>query len=145
MSFDYFAAKFLAIGYKVGKVEQCETAIGMDMRQRANNTSSNAKPDDKNIVRRELRSVLTNGTLVDPKMLSDEGASHCISLKETASTSNTPIFGICILDASTGEFNIAEFGDDKSRSKLETVVRQLRPKEIVFERVSNNIDLMENK
>lgn len=28
MSFDFWAAKFLAAGYKVGKVEQAETAIG---------------------------------------------------------------------------------------------------------------------
>jgi len=27
-SFDWWAAKFLAAGYKVGKVEQAETAIG---------------------------------------------------------------------------------------------------------------------
>jgi DNA mismatch repair protein MSH6 len=27
-SFDFWAAKFLAAGYKVGKVEQAETAIG---------------------------------------------------------------------------------------------------------------------
>ncbi|TIB87108.1 DNA mismatch repair protein Msh6 [Wallemia mellicola] len=143
MSFDFFAAKFLALGYKVGKVEQRETAIGMDMRQRADKKPAGGakagKSDDK-LVRRELRSVLTNGTLVDPKMLADEAASHCVSIKETSSSinGNKPTFGLCILDASTGEFNLATFEDDKSRSKLETLIRQLRPKEIVHEK--GNLD-----
>ncbi|TIB05884.1 hypothetical protein E3P96_00805 [Wallemia ichthyophaga] len=144
MSFDLFAAKFLALGYKVGKVEQRETAIGMDMRNKADKKPAGAaakgsKSDDK-LVRRELRSVLTNGTLVDPKMLADEAASHCVSIKENSNSlaSNVPSFGLCILDASTGEFNLATFEDDKSRSKLETLIRQLRPKEIVHEK--GNLD-----
>jgi DNA mismatch repair protein MSH6 len=31
-SFDFWANKFLARGYKVGKVEQSETSIGAEMR-----------------------------------------------------------------------------------------------------------------
>jgi DNA mismatch repair protein MSH6 len=34
-SFDFWASKFLAKGYKVGKVEQSETSIGAEMRTAA--------------------------------------------------------------------------------------------------------------
>lgn len=44
-------------------------------------------------------------------------------------------FGLCILDASTGEFNISTFVDDVCGTRLETIIRQLRPKEILFTKV----------
>lgn len=40
-------------------------------------------------------------------------------------------FGLCVLDAATGEFNLCSFVDDVCRTKLETMMRQLRPKELV--------------
>jgi hypothetical protein len=43
MSFDFWANKFLARGYKVGKVEQAETSIGAEMRVAAGGSSGNAK------------------------------------------------------------------------------------------------------
>lgn len=35
----------------------------------------------KGIVRRELQSVLTTGTIVDGSMLTEELASHCVAIK----------------------------------------------------------------
>lgn len=40
-----------------------------------------AVPKGKEIVRRELKSVLTGGTLVDGSMLTDDLASHCVAIK----------------------------------------------------------------
>lgn len=54
--------------------------------------------------------------------------------QEDSDTENS--FGLCILDASTGEFNMSTFVDDVCGTKLETVMRQLRPKEILFTKVS---------
>ena len=45
------------------------------------------------------------------------------------------MFGLCVLDSSTSEFNLSAFEDDVCRTKLETMVRQLRPKEIIFTKV----------
>lgn len=45
-------------------------------------------------------------------------------------------FGVCILDASTGQFDISSFEDDKVRTKLETLFRQIRPKELIHAKVS---------
>lgn len=36
------------------------------------------------------------------------------------------------MDASTGEFNMSAFEDDIVRTRLETMFRQIRPKELVF-------------
>lgn len=101
-SFDFWAAKvgrflsssssnqeltislqFVAQGYKVGRVEQCETALGAEMRVKDGKASGKvpAKAPAKSIVRRELKSVLTAGTLVDGSMLTDDLASHCVSIK----------------------------------------------------------------
>ncbi|KAF8741677.1 DNA mismatch repair, partial [Rhizoctonia solani] len=130
-SFQFWAAKFLAKGYKVGRVDQAETQLGAEMRQAANKGPKGkgaAAAGDK-IVRRELNKVLTNGTLVDPELLQDEQAGHCISIRETEEEGE---FGICVLDASTGEFNLSSFKDDIVRTKLETIMRQVRPKELVY-------------
>ncbi|CAE6470269.1 unnamed protein product [Rhizoctonia solani] len=130
-SFQFWAAKFLAKGYKVGRVDQAETQLGAEMRQAASKGPKGkgaAAAGDK-IVRRELNKVLTNGTLVDPELLQDEQAGHCISIRETEEEGE---FGICVLDASTGEFNLSSFKDDVVRTRLETIMRQIRPKELVY-------------
>ncbi|KAG8973234.1 DNA mismatch repair protein msh6 [Tulasnella sp. 425] len=130
-AFDLWASKFLAKGYKVGKVEQAETMLGAEMRmaaekEKGGKAKAKAPPPDK-IVRRELRKVLTNGTLVDANMLQDDQAGHCLAIREVEDEDN---FGLCVLDAATGEFNLCSFVDDVCRTKLETMMRQLRPKEL---------------
>ncbi|KAH8084332.1 DNA mismatch repair protein Msh6 [Cristinia sonorae] len=134
-SFTQWASRFLAKGYKVGRVEQAETALGMDMRLAADKGKSKAKGDtgDK-IVRRVLNKVYTNGTLVDEALLLDEQAGHCVSIREDGEEDKdgSGAFGICVLDSSTSEFNMSSFEDDVCRTKMETMMRQLRPKEIIF-------------
>jgi DNA mismatch repair protein MSH6 len=91
----------------------------------------------KEIVRRELGRVFTNGTIVDGEYLSTHDANHCVSIKEHSPSSYEPsIFGICIVDASTGEFQLSYFQDDIIRTRLETLFRQIRPKELICAKVS---------
>ena len=87
---------------------------------------------------RELNKVYTNGTLVDPELLTDEEAGHCISIFEETNEDNPDNnkFGICVLDCSTSQFDMSSFEDDICRTKLETLMRQLRPKELVFVKVT---------
>ena len=90
---------------------------------------------------RELNKVYTNGTLVDGDLLTDEQAGHCVSITESAIEDDSPMpdserkFGICILDCSTSEFNLSFFEDDICRTKLETLMRQICPKEIICKKV----------
>ncbi|KAG6377351.1 muts domain V-domain-containing protein [Boletus reticuloceps] len=119
-------------GYKVGRVDQSETALGAEMRM----AKSKGKPtDDKGkdkIVRRHLNKVYTNGTLVDEELLTDEQAGHCISIREDVDAKKGSNFGICVLDSATSQFNLSSFDDDVCFTKLETMIRQLRPKEVIF-------------
>ncbi|KAF8068932.1 muts domain V-domain-containing protein [Lyophyllum atratum] len=141
MSFNFWAAKFLGKGYKVGRVDQAETALGAEMRMAAAKSKGNVSKDkskDK-IVRRELNKVYTNGTLVDAELLTDEQAGHCISIYEEESTENPDNnkFGICVLDCSTSQFDMSAF---VCRTKLETLIRQLRPKELLF--IKGNLSVL---
>ncbi|SPO26840.1 related to MSH6 - DNA mismatch repair protein [Ustilago trichophora] len=129
-SFDIFAAKFLALGYKVGRVDQTETAVAKGMR-----VGERSRGGGSEIVNRELRHVLTSGTIVDAASLPDDLNSYCVSIKEAATAGrNGPIFGVCTLDAATAEFNLTEFEDDESRTRLETLLRSLRLKEVLHEK-----------
>ena len=142
--FDFWAAKFLAKGYRVGRVAQSENKIGAEIRMKdgksagASKTKSKGKAaggDEDKIVQRELKTVLTTGTLVDAELLSDDQASHCVAIKEyTPSTSSSPVFGVCAVDAATAEFSLSSFEDDISRTGVETLMRQLKPKELLHEK-----------
>ncbi len=132
-SFELFAAKFLALGYKVGRVDQMETAVAKGMR-----TGHSSKGGSSGIVNRELRHVLTSGTIVEPSALPDDLNSYCVAIKETLEDGDTeakrPTLGICTLDAATAEFRLAHFTDDETRCQLETLLRSLRIKELLYEK-----------
>ncbi|KAG0706949.1 hypothetical protein DFH29DRAFT_899290 [Suillus ampliporus] len=129
-SFNFWAA----VSYKVGRVDQAETALGAEMRLAKDKGKKGAGGKDKEkIVRRELNKVYTNGTLVDEDLLTDEQAGHCISLRESAEGKDgMSSFGVCVLDSATSQFSLSAFDDDVCTTKLETMMRQLRPKEVIF-------------
>lgn len=85
-----YACQFLAQGYKVGRVDQSETALGAEIRNKdakAAGGKGKAKPGGgKEIVRRELKSVLTSGTIVDGTMLTDDMSNHCVAVKVSFGT-----------------------------------------------------------
>lgn len=129
-------SKFLAKGYKVGRVDQAETALGAEMRVQKGKGAATKSSEKEKIVRRELHKVYTNGTLVDGNMLTDDDAGHCISIVERPATSSEKesvyTFGVCILDCATSQFDMSLFEDDVCLTKLETLLRQVRPKELLF-------------
>lgn len=134
-SFDFWANKFLARGYKVGKVEQAETSIGAEMRAAA----GAGKGKGKELVKRVLNKVFTTGTLMDGEYLIDEEASHCVSIREQGESK----FGFAILDSSTSEFKLCSFEDDVCRTRTETLLRQLRPKEVIVSK--GNLSVSTNR
>jgi DNA mismatch repair protein MSH6 len=76
-SLDHWANQFVAKGYKIARVDQMESALGKEMRERDDKKS---KKEEK-VIRRELASVLTSGTLVDGGMLQDDMATYCVAIK----------------------------------------------------------------
>ncbi|RYO84851.1 hypothetical protein DL766_001525 [Monosporascus sp. MC13-8B] len=128
-SLDMWVNQFIAKGYKVARVDQMETALGKEMRER---DASKAKKQEK-IIRRELACILTGGTLVDGSMLQDDMATYCAAIKESV-VDDHPAFGITFVDAATGQFFLSEFEDDVDLTKFETFVAQTNPRELILEK-----------
>ncbi|KAK1760121.1 muts domain V-domain-containing protein [Echria macrotheca] len=127
-SLDLWVNQFVAKGFKVARVDQMESALGKEMRER----DAKASKADK-IIRRELACILTGGTLVDGSMLQDDMATYCVAIKESV-VDDKPAFGLAFVDAATGQFFVSEFVDDVDLTKFETFVAQTSPRELLLEK-----------
>ena len=135
-SLDIWANQFVVKGYKIARVDQVESALGKQMRERDSIQSSKvSKGDDKmkKIINRELACVLTGGTLVDPGMLQDDMSTYCVAVKESEQEGR-PVFGIAFVDTATAQFFLTGFHDDAEMTKFETLIAQIRPREILLEK-----------
>lgn len=132
MSFDAWASTFIANGYKVAKVDQVETALAKEMRDQ-----TAAKKEEK-IIRRELKCVLTAGTLTNEAMLVDDLSRYCMAIKQDGQR-----FASVFVDTATGAFALTEFEDDDDYHHFETLMAQIRPRELVLER--GNLDRAANR
>jgi DNA mismatch repair protein MSH6 len=58
-----------------------------------------------------------------------------MSIKELCTNEEIPPkFGICFVDTATAEFNLVHFEDDINRTKLGTLLMQIKPRELVTEK-----------
>ncbi|KAI2638422.1 DNA mismatch repair protein msh6 [Xylaria nigripes] len=128
-SLEMWQNQFVAKGFKVARVDQMETALGKEMRER---DDGKPKKQDK-VIRRELACILTGGTIVDGSMLQDDTATYCVAIKESV-VGDLPAFGVAFVDAATGQFFISEFQDDIDLTKFETLVAQTSPRELLLEK-----------
>src|SRR3569833_3068508 len=131
-SLDMWVNQFVAKGYKVARVDQMESALGKEMRERDGAAAAKKKKEDK-IIRRELACILTGGTLVDGSMLQDDMATYCAAIKEST-IDGKPAFGVAFVDAATGQFFISQFEDDVDLTKFETFVAQASPRELLLDK-----------
>lgn len=134
-SLDMWANQFVAKGFKIARVDQQETALGKNMRERdeKSNGAATKKSKDDKVIKRELACVLTAGTLVDGTMLQDDMSTYCVAIKESE-IDDLPAFGVAFVDTATGQFHISQFVDDPDLTKFETFVAQTRPQEILLEK-----------
>ncbi|KAL1796339.1 hypothetical protein ACET3X_004879 [Alternaria dauci] len=133
-SLDMWATQFVAAGYKVARVDQMESALGKEMRERDDKGKTPKKAGKENkVIRRELATVLTSGTLVDTGMLQSEMSTYCMAIKEI-DRDNLPAFGIAFVDTATAQFQLCEFTDDVDMTKFETLIAQMRPGELLLEK-----------
>lgn len=127
-SLDHWVNQFIAKQYKVARVDQMETNLGKEMRERQDRDSKKDK-----VITRELACVLTGGTLVDGGMLQDDMAAYCVAIKEQI-IDDCPTFGIAFVDTATGRFHLSGFVDDVDYTKFETIIAQTGPRELVLEK-----------
>ncbi|KAL8685700.1 MAG: hypothetical protein Q9218_007592, partial [Villophora microphyllina] len=132
MSLPHWANQFVAKGYKIARVDQQESALGKEMRERDGKVPGKATKEEK-VIRRELACVLTAGTLVDGSMLQDDMSTFCVSIKESE-RDGRPAFGVSFVDTATGQFHLTEFVDDVDLTKFETFIAQTRPQELLLEK-----------
>ncbi|EGW32474.1 mismatch repair ATPase MSH6 [Spathaspora passalidarum NRRL Y-27907] len=126
MSFEYWAKEFISHGYKVAKVDQKESLLAKEMR--------GGSTKEEKIIKRELTGILTGGTLTDLDMISDDMSTYCLSIKEEEKDDGSKIFGVAFVDTSTSELNLIELEDDPECTKLDTLITQVKPKEIICEK-----------
>lgn len=137
MSFDYWAKRFINAGYKVAKVDQKESLLAKEIREKNGSAKDSSK--ESKVIQRELSYILTCGTLIDENLLNDEMSKYCLAVKESVDyENNIKTFGVCFVDVSTGSFQILEFNDDFECSKLETLLSQVSPMEVLIPK--NEID-----
>jgi len=134
-AFDTWANQFLSKGFKVARVDEMESALGMAMRVR--DSAAGSKKQQK-IIRRELGCVLTSGTLVEEAMLHDDMATFCAAIKEST-IDGQPAFGIAFVDTATAQFYVSQFQDDADLTKFETFVVQTSPRELVLEKSKSGL------
>jgi DNA mismatch repair protein MSH6 len=133
-SLDLWANQFVAKGYKVARVDQMESALAKEMRERDDEKpTKKAKGKEDKIIRRELAAVLTSGTLVDPSMLQGDMSTYCMAIKEI-DRDNLPAFGVAFVDTATAHFQLCEFTDDIDMTRFETLIAQMRPGELLLEK-----------
>jgi DNA mismatch repair protein MSH6 len=132
-SLDTWANQFVAKGFKIARVDQQESALSKEMRERDEPANRGKKSKDDKVIRRELACVLTAGTLVDGSMLQDDMSTFCVAIKESV-TDDLPAFGISFVDTATGHFHVTQFVDDTDLTRFETFVAQTRPQEILLEK-----------
>ncbi|RDA83381.1 hypothetical protein CP532_4721 [Ophiocordyceps camponoti-leonardi (nom. inval.)] len=128
-SLDHWVNQFIAKQYKVARVDQMETNLGKEMRERQDKSGKKA---DK-VISRQLACVLTAGTLVDGGMLQDDMAAYCLAIKESV-VDGAPAFGVAFVDTATGRFSLSSFVDDAELTRFETLIAQTAPRELVLEK-----------
>ncbi len=89
------------------------------------------------VITRQVTRILSPGTLVDDIYIDDERAIYLLAVKEKwepSGDSELPSYGVCFVDTATGEVNVGQFQDDRDRTQFETLLLQIKPREILYEK-----------
>ncbi|OQR93852.1 DNA mismatch repair protein Msh6 [Achlya hypogyna] len=119
-----YSAQLVQKGFRVARVEQTETPEMLK-----------ARATKSKVVRREICSLLSPGTNTvsfldgSTPALRSGTASFLLALKELDGA-----YGVCLVDCTTGAFQIGQFVDTPQRDRLRTVLAQFHVVEIVHER-----------
>lgn len=104
-----YIAKLIGKGYKVAVCEQVEDS-----------------KTAKGIVRREIARVITPGTVIDSTLVPSSAATYLMAV---CPGTDRQAWGIALLDISTGEFLVAEIGNDSPLENLRSEIARYHPAE----------------
>jgi len=108
---DGYIAKLVSKGYKVAVVDQVGDT-----------------KNTKGIVKRELVRIITPGTVIDSSMLSTSASSCLLALCPDLKNN---LWGIALLDISTGEFFVASINSDPGFENILSEIARYRPAECI--------------
>ena len=113
---DGYIARLVKKGYRVAICEQIEDP-----------------KKAKGVVKREVVRVISPGTLTDAAYLDAREPAFLMAIlgASGASGASGAIFGVALVDISTGEFDVAEYDGADGLSALREEIAMLRPREIV--------------
>jgi DNA mismatch repair protein MutS len=109
---DVYITRLVKKGYRVAICEQVE-----DPRKA------------KGLVRREIVRVVSPGTLTDASYLEARESSFLMAI--IASAAVPVVYGVALVDLSTGEFNVAEYVGADGLQALRDEITVLHPREII--------------
>src|SRR4029453_16520432 len=107
---DTYIGRLVKKGFRVGICDQVE-----DPRK------------GKGIVKREIVRVVSPGTLTDAQYLDAKEPAFLMSIAPQSGS----LWGVALLDLSTGEFSCAEYAGTAGIQALADEIRVLRPREVV--------------
>ena len=114
---DRYVARLIAKGYRVAMCDQLEDP-----------------KKTKSIVKRGVTRVVTPGTILEDGMLDAKANNYLVAV------SNEPdMFGVAVVDISTGEFGVTEITGKQSSSKLLEELGRLAPAEVLLKEI--DVDL----
>lgn len=134
VSFDKMASVLVERGYKVARVEQTETPDMMTERCKRTKSTKFDK-----VVRREICQITSRGTQVfgsQCQITPNYQPNYMLSIveKQLSNSGNCNTYGICFIDTSIGDCYLGEFDDDKSCSRLHTLLSHHMPVLLVLEK-----------
>lgn len=112
---DDYLQRLIALGFRVAVCEQIE------------DPAEAKKRGPKAVVRRDVRRLVTPGTLTEDNLLDSSSNNFLASLSKVHSTQEGE-FALAWIDLSTGEFRLA----GTSQERLETDITRIDPKEIIL-------------
>ena len=115
---DGYLAKLVGKGFRVAMCEQVEDP-----------------KKAKGLVKREVVRVVSPGTLTDAKYLEAREPVYLMAIVSTATErtrESEELFGVALLDLTTGEFTAAEYRGAEGLQALADEIAVLRPREIVL-------------
>ncbi|WUR02643.1 DNA mismatch repair protein MSH6 [Vairimorpha necatrix] len=128
-SLDDWICKFLEAGYKIARVDQLDNMVSKKM-----------KDDKEKILQRELKEVITQGTVADMNHLktNDSVCTLVIHENTTNISDDTSFnFDIMLFDASTNKIFCKTFTDDENLNTLKTISTKYTIKEYISKRKYN--------
>lgn len=154
-SFEKHCSLLIDLGYKVGRVEQTETANAAEKRKIGSGNKAS-------VCERSLVRILTKATVREEGLLRDHRARYVFAVtedlslssdipdsqstivedvKETSALPQKRTVGVCFVDVASGKIDIRQFQDDARLSRTERLIAFLAPQQIVADLSASSKEL----